>query len=66
MNKTPNTAEAIAAIQNLTLEEVERRLAEIDGERASLSSLRRSLVARERVRRRSQNRSLKEEVRRNG
>ena len=52
MTTKPETNDALAALRHLKLEEVEHRLAEIDGERASLSLLRRSLIARERAQRR--------------
>jgi hypothetical protein len=42
------------AIQQISLAEVEQKLAELDAERAALSTLRRSLVAREKVKRRRQ------------
>ena len=44
----------LASIQQLTLSEVEQRLAELDAERAALSLLRRSLAARDRAKRRRQ------------
>jgi len=52
--------DALTALRHLTLEQVEERLAEIDGERASLSLLRRSLLARRRAQRRAQDRSVTE------
>ncbi|KKM84521.1 hypothetical protein LCGC14_1298350 [marine sediment metagenome] len=50
---TPNTTNALTALRHLTIEEVEQRLTEIDGERASLALLRRSLAARERAKQRT-------------
>jgi hypothetical protein len=44
----------LVSIKQLTLAEVEQRLADLDAERAALSLLRRSLVARDRVKRRRQ------------
>jgi hypothetical protein len=58
MKNEPTTSDALNALRNLTLEEVEKRLADIDGERASLSLLRRSLVARRLATNRTQQRSL--------
>ena len=49
MDNKPDTADVLAALRQLTLEEVEQRLAELDGERASLALLRRSLAARRRA-----------------
>ncbi|MFH1922220.1 MAG: hypothetical protein ABIP48_20340 [Planctomycetota bacterium] len=54
----PEQSNALDALRRLTLDQVENRLAEIDGERASLSLLRRSIVARERAQRRTQERSV--------
>jgi len=47
------TSDPLDALRHLTLEQVEYRLAELDGERASLSLIRRSLVARRRAEQRS-------------
>ena len=58
MRTKPETNDALAVLRYLTIEEVEKRLAEIDGERASLSLLRRSLLARRRAQKRVQQRSL--------
>jgi hypothetical protein len=56
--KTLNSkTDAVAMLQKLTLTEVEERLDELDAQRAALSLLRRSLAARERVRRRAARRS---------
>jgi hypothetical protein len=44
----------ICVIRGLTLTRVEQRLADLDGERAALSLLRRSLAARDRALRRKQ------------
>ena len=46
----------IAILRQLTLEQVEQRLAELDGERASLSLIRRSLVARLRAKEKARRR----------
>jgi hypothetical protein len=54
--KTTNP-DALGAVRNLTLADIERRLAELDAERAQLSSLRRSIVARERAKRRANERA---------
>lgn len=58
MKNELTTSDALNALRNLTLEEVEKRLADIDGERASLSLLRRSLVARRLAKNRTRQRSL--------
>lgn len=58
MSKSPEQADPVAVVRNLSLEQIERRLVEIDGERASLSLLRRSIVARERAERRTRQRSI--------
>jgi hypothetical protein len=60
METAPEKADAFAALRQLSLTEVESRLADLNGERAALSLLRRSLVARERARRRLQPRSAVE------
>ena len=54
----PETIDALDALRHLTIAEVETRIAEIDGERASLSLLRRSLVARKRAQNRAMTRSV--------
>lgn len=61
-------ADALAALRHLSLAEVERRLADLDAERAGLSLLRRSLVARDRAKRRSARQIVREteEGHRNG
>lgn len=46
------TVDPFEALRNLTLEQVEERLSALDAERASLSLLRRSLVARKKYERR--------------
>jgi hypothetical protein len=53
METKPETTEALTALRHITLAEVEQRIADVDAEKAALSLLRRSLAARERVRRRS-------------
>ena len=45
----PKTTTALNALHGLTLQDVEQRLTELDGERASLSLIRRSLAAKERA-----------------
>ena len=52
MKSKPETTDALNALRRLTLEEVEARITDINGERASLSLLRRSLAARDRAKRR--------------
>jgi hypothetical protein len=52
MKTTTPTADALDALRHLTLEQVEQRLAELEVERAGLSWMRRSLVAKEKARRR--------------
>jgi hypothetical protein len=52
MTTATPTADALTALRGLTLDQVEARLAELDVERAGLSWIRRSLVAREKARRR--------------
>jgi hypothetical protein len=58
MNTTPPNADPVAALRHLTIEQIEQRLAELDGERASLSLLRRSLVARRRAEQRQSRRTV--------
>jgi hypothetical protein len=53
MESNNTIREALAAVCNLTLAQLEKRLAELEAERAQLSTLRRSLVARERAKRRA-------------
>jgi hypothetical protein len=48
----------IAALRHLTLEQVEKRLAELEGERAALTTLRRSMVARRRAQQRQSGQSI--------
>jgi len=48
----PNS-DPVSALRRLTLEQVDLRLAELDGERAALAVIRRSLVARLRAEQRS-------------
>jgi hypothetical protein len=45
------TTDVLASLRQLSLGEVEQRLADLDAERAALALLRRSLAARERARR---------------
>lgn len=49
-------ADALSAIRQLTPEQIESRLADLDAERTTLSRLLRSLRAGERARRRTQQR----------
>lgn len=56
-NDLPQQPDALAALRGLTLEQVERRIAELEGERATLATLRRSLKAKRRAEERSQRRS---------
>lgn len=56
VTRKPETTSALNALEDLSIEAVEKRLAEIEGERASLSVLRRSLAARERAQRKTQSR----------
>jgi hypothetical protein len=53
MSETPMAPDALAALKAISLAEVDRRMADLAAERAQLSLLRRSLVARERARRRA-------------
>lgn len=53
METTNHIPDALGAVRNLTLADIERRLTDLDAERAQLSSLRRSVVARERAKRRA-------------
>jgi hypothetical protein len=57
METRNSVADALGTVRNLTLADIERRQAELDAERAQLSSLRRSIVARERARRRANQRA---------
>jgi hypothetical protein len=57
MQYSTEKPDAFATLRQLTLSEVEQRLADLDAERAALSLLRRSLSARDRAKRRSQQRS---------
>lgn len=58
----PDT-DALAALRQLSIAEVEGRLADLDAERAALSLLRRSLIARDRARRRAERRPVATEGR---
>ena len=53
----------LTSIRQLTLSDLDQRLAEIGAERAALSSLRRSLVARDRAKRRASRQVTPEGVR---
>ena len=65
MTFVTHPTDAFVAIRHLSLTEVEQRLADLDAERAALSLLRRSLMARDRARRRSQRRTVVSEGHRN-
>jgi len=52
MRDVPKTTDALTALRSLTLSDVEKRLADLDAERAALSFMRRSLAARDKARRR--------------
>jgi hypothetical protein len=64
MKNVPDQHKLLETLRQLSLAEVEQRLADLDAERAALSLLRRSLAARERARRRAGQRSNPEEGRR--
>ncbi len=66
MKNAPDKTDALTALRQLTLAEVEQRLADLDAERAALTLLRRSLAARERARRRAGQRLPAVEGRRDG
>jgi hypothetical protein len=52
MDTQTTPIDPLDALRTLTPEQIERRLAEIDGERTALSTLLRSIRARDRARRR--------------
>jgi hypothetical protein len=54
---TTSTSALLSGLGRLSLVEVEKRITEIDAERAALSLLRRSLAARDRTRRRAAQRA---------
>ena len=54
MENVPDTTGALTALRNLTLNDVEKRLADLNAERAALSFMRRSLAARDKAKRRSE------------
>jgi hypothetical protein len=60
MRNAPEQADALAALRQLTLAEVDERLTDLDAERAALSLLRRSLAARDRAKRRARKPSFPE------
>ena len=62
MDIKPDTTVALDAVRHLTLADVEKRLADLNAERAALSLLRRSLAARERSRHRSSRQSSNAEA----
>jgi hypothetical protein len=54
MKSATQTADVLTTtIRTLSLPDLDRRLADLDAERAALSTLRRSLVARDKVKRRA-------------
>jgi len=53
MKRTHNPTQALLALKRLTLPELDSRLGELDAERATISSLRRSLIARDKARART-------------
>ena len=66
MKTVPGTTDPLATLRQLSLAEVEQRLAELDAERAALSTLRRSIAARDRAKQRAHRTAPTEEGRRNG
>jgi hypothetical protein len=52
-NAAPTSPDILSGIQRLNLADLDRRLADLDAERAALSLLRRSLAARDRAKRRA-------------
>jgi hypothetical protein len=58
METTLATPDLPSLLKKLTLADVEQRLADLDAERAALSLLRRSLAARDRAKRRRQERKV--------
>jgi hypothetical protein len=61
MANVPDPTGALAALRQISLTEVEQRLADLDAERAALSLLRRSLAARERAKRHAHHTVIKAE-----
>jgi hypothetical protein len=53
MKGATENADVLAVLRSLSLSELDQRLADLAAERAALSSLRRSLVARDRAKRRA-------------
>jgi hypothetical protein len=53
METSTTMPDPMAALRGLTLAEIDRRLCELNAERAQLVSLRRSFIARDRARRRA-------------
>jgi len=54
----PEKPDLATALRHLSLEEVEERIAKLDAERAAWSLIRRSIIARERARKRAYRRSM--------
>lgn len=50
MNTTPPRPDALTALRDLSRDEIDRRLTEIESERQALMTIRRALSARDRVR----------------
>ena len=64
-SNVPNSSDPVTALRSLSLEQIDQRIAELDGERASLALIRRSLLARRRAEQRTIRRpSEKPEARR--
>lgn len=57
MSNTPPSPDPVAALRGLSLPDIDRRIADLEAERAALSTLRRSIIARERARKRAEDRS---------
>lgn len=58
MTGKPKINDALTALREMTLSEIEQRLADLDSERAALSLLQRSLAARDRAKRRLEKQSV--------
>ena len=56
MSTTAPADDRLAALRDLSLSEVEQRIADLDAERAALALIRRSLAARDRAKRRTKHR----------
>lgn len=57
MNTSAPKPDPVAALRGLSLPDIECRIADLEAERAALSTLRRSIIARERARKRAEDRS---------